>query len=406
MADTKALERKIFRDFKAKGLSITGDGSKALIRVLNAEEDKEGSLKLVVDRIKERIDKKEIQTYLIDDTVIRSVVEELTTTDEDLVETSTELFDAFVGSPKLLFDERQRTYRITLKEPFNLHGPATSRAQMYRERIVLAQQRLLRNNFFIRSLGVSVSSGGGITGGSSSSGTSLELSPIEALLGSTGTKILFGMLTQPEEGQWYLEDLSSTIRLDFSRCAFDCIVTEGCMIIIDGDVVNKVFRVQNLRLPPLEEREKTLKAVGVLDYFQNCTRSQQLMNLRRLEEDSTDVMMVILCDILLDKPTVCEKLQEVFEGFENNSNSNPLFILMGPFVSKSATVANGRDQVLTAFNNLAEMIEKCPRIAQNAKFLIIPGNMDAGLSTALPRRGIPEIFTKKIKEQSNSCYVC
>ena len=40
-----------------------------------------------------------------------------------------------------------------------------------------------------------------------------EISTIESLLGSTDVKVLFGMLTQPEEGAWYLEDLVSLIKL-------------------------------------------------------------------------------------------------------------------------------------------------------------------------------------------------
>lgn len=44
-----------------------------------------------------------------------------------------------------------------------------------------------------------------------------QLSTIEGLIGSQGSKCLLGMLTQPEEGVYYLEDTTSHVRLDLSQ---------------------------------------------------------------------------------------------------------------------------------------------------------------------------------------------
>jgi DNA polymerase epsilon subunit 2 len=58
-------------------------------------------------------------------------------------------------------------------------------------------------------------------------------------------KVLFGMLTQPEEGEWYLEDLGSTIKLDLHRAnTFQLFFTEGCQVVVQGELIDGVFRVQ------------------------------------------------------------------------------------------------------------------------------------------------------------------
>ena len=70
---------------------------------------------------------------------------------------------------------------------------------------------------------------------------------------------------------------------------------------------------------------------------------------------------------------VLEKLQSIFAGFENNG-SEPLYILMGSFVSKPlGRAVGGREVVQGAFDTLADIIAKFPNQAQNAKFLFVPG---------------------------------
>ena len=184
------MDRSILRSFKLKGLSLSGDASRALSRVLSIEEDPTGSLERILDEIKERIEKREINSSLIDVDAITSVVAYLSSSEEDLQQESTQLFDAF-NSPKIEYDERTKTFRVEPKPTYRLHGSVDSRARMFRERLLFTQQRLLRSGIVVtRTMGQSHSDT------SSVSNNRRELSTIESLLGSTGTKILFGMLTQ------------------------------------------------------------------------------------------------------------------------------------------------------------------------------------------------------------------
>jgi hypothetical protein len=84
--------------------------------------------------------------------------------------------------------------------------------------------------------------------------------------------------------------------------------------------------------------------------------------------------LIIEMSTLILSKQVCDQLQRVFQGFED-AGIDPFFILMGPFVTKSATVSGGREVVTTAFAGLADVIASCSRISQNAKFLIVPGEL-------------------------------
>ena len=402
------MDRKIFRSFKAKGLGLSVDACRALSSVLSREDDADGSLMLILDEIKERIDKRQISSSVIDEEAISSVVAYLSSSEDDLAQESTQLFDAF-SSPKVVFDERMKTYKVDAKPTYTLHGTVDTRAQMFRERLLLTQQRLLRSGLFVmRGMGSSSSSNNTKAG----KGEVHELSTIESLLGSEGTKVLFGMLTQPEEGSWFLEDLESTIKLDLSRTrSFSVLFTEGSQVILQGTFSGNTFKVQVMGFPPSEERDATLSAMSIEDPFGYCLRPQQQLQMKEMETKATEEMFVIMSDIQLDRPMVVEKLQRVFEGFEN-AGTEPLFILMGNFVNKPATAPGGREAVTEAFSALADAIASCPRLAKNAKFLLVPGPQDVGTHNALPRRPIPELFTKDLRKKvahvtfaSNPCRV-
>ena len=184
------MDRAILRAFKSKGLSLSGDASRALNRVLTVEDDPSGSLDRILEEVKERIEKRDIKSSLIDVEAIISIVAYLSSSEEDLQQESTQLFDAF-SSPKVVFDERTKSYRINAKQAYRLHGSAESRSQMFRERLLLTQQRLLRSKMFVtRTMGK------GHSDSSIEISRGEELSTIESLLGSVGVRVLFGIITQ------------------------------------------------------------------------------------------------------------------------------------------------------------------------------------------------------------------
>jgi hypothetical protein len=125
------MDRTIFRAFKAKGLSISADACRALGNVLQREDNVQGSLDVILLEVIERIEKREIKSSVIDVDTITSIVAFLSSSDEDLQQESTQLFDAF-SSPKLEYDDRSKTYKINPRPSYTLHGTVESRAMMYR----------------------------------------------------------------------------------------------------------------------------------------------------------------------------------------------------------------------------------------------------------------------------------
>jgi hypothetical protein len=148
----------------------------------------------ILEEIKQRIEKREIVSNVVSVQTITQIVADLTSNDDDLNQESLQLFDAF-HSPKLHFDERTKVYSLQQpqqKGSYNLFPDLESRTAMYRDRLLLAQQRLLRNTS-LRIQGL----GGGKSRQSRDGSEALEISTVESLLGAAGeNRVLFGMLTQ------------------------------------------------------------------------------------------------------------------------------------------------------------------------------------------------------------------
>lgn len=269
---------------------------------------------------------------------------------------------------------------------------------MYRERYNFTLQKLLRTKMFV------------LAGLSSSNNKQAhdtfvhEIYTIASLLGSHDERVLFGVITQPEEGSWFLEDLTGVIKLDFSFCEMHSetyFYTEGSQVIVSGVMSNGTFCVNFIALPPPETRQASLEAYDIDDVFGNSTRPAQLNHLRELEAASLDTMFVIISDLRLDKPHVVENLTKVFQGFEQTQCQSLLFILIGDFCNKSFSAIEGRENISNNFNIiLADLICSFPFLKDHAKFLIVPGSEDAGVcANILPRRAIPEIFRSELQRK-------
>jgi DNA polymerase epsilon subunit 2 len=167
-----------------------------------------------------------------------------------------------------------------------------------------------------------------------------------------------------------------------------------------------------ITLPPLEDREMTMKSLGVSDVFGLNQRPQQYHQMVEMEKTSEDELIVMISEIYLDKPLVLEKLETLFQGFEN-LQVTPLYVLMGSFFSKSYFTVNGGKQIMeTCFQQLHDIIVKYPLQASEAKWLFIPGPLDAGVNIVLPRKPLPEhLITpflsggqiKHVKFSTNPC---
>jgi DNA polymerase epsilon subunit 2 len=162
---------------------------------------------------------------------------------------------------------------------------------MYRQRLLLGQQRLLRGGL-VRLRGMDSNKL------REDERKMPELSSIESLLGSTGTRVLFGMITQPEEGCWYLEDLTANIKLNLIHAQTTTeIYTENSLVILQGHLENGIFMVETMILPPYESRKKAVEAMGVRDPFGNNNTENEITKQNEMEIEKVGEIFIIISDV-------------------------------------------------------------------------------------------------------------
>jgi len=119
-----------------------------------------------------------------------------------------QLLNAF-DTPKLTYDGARK--RFACEDggvALSLHAGPAAKVAMLRERFLLVQQRVQRNEMFTKPL---TAAGGGAR-------SYVELSSVDTLLGGgDGSRMLLGMLVEVEEGRFWLEDLNAHVPLDLNH---------------------------------------------------------------------------------------------------------------------------------------------------------------------------------------------
>nr|XP_014343291.1 PREDICTED: DNA polymerase epsilon subunit 2 [Latimeria chalumnae] len=324
----------------------------------------------------------------------------------------------------------------------NLCGSARDKAELFRERYTILQQRTHRHELFTPPvIGVH----------SSENGNKFQLKTIETLLGSTakvGEVIVLGMITQLKEGKYFLEDTTGAVQLDLSKAQFHSgLYTESCFVLAEGWYEDGLFHVNAFGFPPTEPSSTTRSYYGNINFFggPSSTSVKASAKLKQLEEENEDAMFVFVSDLWLDQVEVLEKLHTMFSG--RRSCSYPL--ILNIFKDHSITYCliytsqqntNAFVQVYYAiwvppppckhthtpkkqFNFkclslcflesslififtiseclkvLADIICEYPNIHKSSRFVFVPGPEDPGPSTILPRPPLAEHVTEDFSQR-------
>eukprot|EP00968_Pinguiococcus_pyrenoidosus_P009585 scaffold743_cov267-Pinguiococcus_pyrenoidosus.AAC.24 len=379
------MRAKIARALKVNGFSARSDAVKALESVLAREESWTDSLQLILDALKAKIERGELQSSIIDLDAITGVVADLSKDEDDLKDEALQLTSAFEW-PKLRYDSLRRSFWLESagERRKKICGPARAKGAMFRERFELIKQRVGRNPLFSDTRGKALRK------------QQAHLTPLESLLGAHGVKLCLGMLVQREEGRYYLEDCSTAVPLDLTKAkAMGGMITERCVVMAEGEIVDGTFCVETIGFPPPESREETRKASGYINLF--GFTPQQEREMQELELRATDTMFVVLAEVHLDKPLVLDKLRTMFKGY-SQVTPFPIFVLMGNFTSQP--LGHGQDsleQFLGYFNQLEAVIMEFPELAAEAHFIFLPGSHDPGAGNILPRPPIASMFVASLK---------
>ncbi|NWH63494.1 DPOE2 polymerase, partial [Geococcyx californianus] len=272
----------------------------------------------------------------------------------------------------------------------NLFGTARDKAELFRERYSILQQRTHRHELFTPSA---------VVVHPDESGSKFQLKTIETLLGNTakvGEVIVLGMITQLKEGKFFLEDPTGVVQLDLSKAIsffgdfHSGLYTESCFVLAEGWYEDEVFHVNAFGFPPTEPGATTRAFYGNVNFFggPSSTSVKASVKLKQLEDENEDAMFVFLSDVWLDQAEVLEKLHTMFSEIHLSC----LYCL---------TRCYSMDFFLPTLGSLkalADIICEYPSIHKSSRFVFVPGPEDPGPGSVLPRPPLAENITQEFRQ--------
>lgn len=369
------------------------------------------------------------------------------------------LIQAF-DQPRLWYNSTQKHFEAVGK-PASFFPDPSQKTQMFRHRYNLVHQRLLRNESFQSSTTSSLRNGRSNSGPSEivSIHLAYKLTPIANLLGRNGSNhLLLGLLTISPAGMLVIGDLTGSIALDIQHARpipeEGAWFTPGMVVLVDGvyeenggalvpiigtdggigGTVGGKFVAYSVGGPPCERREISLgigdsstggiasagAGFGWVDFLGIGSERASGVRMRKMEQNilkpglqPTASMergtIVIVGELDLTRASSLQALRKVLATYaaESFSQTPISFVLMGNFVRYAVMAGGGSGgsiEYKEYFDTLAMALSDYPTILQTATFIFVPGDNDpwtsafcAGAATILPRSGIPDIFTSRVK---------
>ncbi|PIN25511.1 DNA polymerase epsilon, subunit B [Handroanthus impetiginosus] len=409
---SSALRNKVQRKFKMRGYTLKTEALSEVLRFLSHfPEDEDEALHLLVDDVNKLSLKSSILDKESVHKVATSLLEAVAAVEKnpmsggcDSAASALKIIDAF-DFPKFRYDPIKKLFhKYTEKPP--IHGDASAKVKLYRDRFLLLSQKLSRDPHFSRPVFDSNISGYG----------SCQISPIQSLVGQTGKRWVMGFISQLEDGHFYLEDLTAAVEVDLSDAKITTgFFVENTVVLAEGEMLlDGIFQVKTCGFPPLEDREKSVTTFAGIDFFGGgLLTKEETIELAKDEREAVNDMFVILSDVWLDDGETMGKLEIILNGYENASVVPSLFVFMGNFCSNPCNLSfNSYSSIRSQFGRLGKMIANHQRLKEHSRFLFIPGPDDIGPSNVLPRCSLPKYMTEEFQSHipsaeflSNPCRI-
>ncbi|CAH1262221.1 POLE2 [Branchiostoma lanceolatum] len=364
------LKSSIMSAFKMHGLSLRIEASKFLVEALDPVNEVEREEWL--DRIIEAVQKQPLESSMIDRVTLEAAVQDCVQGGEEDSDQVFSVIDAF-DIPKFDYNSERKKF-IPSTALRSLHGQATDKAQLFRDRYTVLFQRTSRHELFTPA----------VMGANPEHQTKkFQLRPVEYLLGSVaklGEIIVLGMVTQLKPGSYYLEDPTGAVKMDLRWYE------------------DQVFHVTAFGFPPPEPAKTTRAYFGNINFFggPSATCAKASTKLRVMERENEDAMIVFLSDVWLDDSKVMEKLRVLFTGYSEICPT--AFVLCGNFTSSPF----GSSHIKTlkeSFRGLGNLIAQFPSLVESSRFIFVPGSQDPGPGNVLPRPAIPDCVTEELRRK-------
>jgi len=353
--------------------------------------------------------------------------------------------------PRFTYDMDKKHFVQLTNKP-SLFPPPSHKTALFRERYNIVQQRLLRNEAF-QAPSFSSNKATLPRSDTATAQQFYKITPIANLLGRGGTThLLLGMLVIAPTGTLAVNDPSGSISLDLQHAqplqgedsAYFC---PGMIVLIDGTyeedwsgagssglgntggvggTIGGRFLGFSIGGPPVEKRNISLGinigtadvsgGFGWTDFLGLGSERAVGTRMRRLEQrlvgaeseqaSTSRRKMVILSEVTLDQPSTLSAVRKVCEQYAAQEEAPMTFVLTGNFCSQASMAGAGTGSIeyKEFFNELAAVLADFPSLLRSSTWVFVPGDNDpwtsafsAGASTAVPRDGVPDIFTSRIK---------
>lgn len=243
----------------------------------------------------------------------------------------------------------------------------------------------------------------------------------------------------PEDGAWFCPGMIVLVDGVYEEEGGSSVGNAGGV----GGMIGGKFIGVSIGGPPCERREVTLgtsnnargdkmpasinAGFGWVDFLGTGSEKAQGERMRRIQgrllgrqrhrrdSDSNTTppeprtKIAIFADLHLDNPRVLASFRMTLSSYSRGpSTALPLtLILMGNFTSHAAMAGSssgGSVEYKERFDALASVLGEFPTLLASTTLIFVPGDNDpwasafsAGAATPVPREGVPELFTSRIK---------
>ncbi|OPJ90041.1 DNA polymerase epsilon subunit 2 [Patagioenas fasciata monilis] len=309
--EPERLRRRLSSAFRLRGLLLRADALKYLTEAFQSISEAE--LDDTIENVIDAVEKQPLSSDMIEQPTVEAAVQECSQAAEETIENVFNIIGAF-DIPRYVYNSERKKFLPLSMTNFpvpNLFGTARDKAELFRERYSILQQRTHRHELFTPPA---------VVAHPNDSTSKFQLKTIETLLGNTtkvGEVIVLGMITQLKEGKFFLEDPTGVIQLDLSKAQFHSgLYTESCFVLAEGWYEDEVFHVNAFGFPPTEPSATTRAFYGNVNFFGGPSSAsvKASAKLKQLEDENEDAMFVFLSDVWLDQAEVLEKLHTMFSG--------------------------------------------------------------------------------------------
>ncbi|KAJ8674104.1 hypothetical protein QAD02_005366 [Eretmocerus hayati] len=306
-------------------------------------------------------------------------------------ETVLNVIDVFTV-PKVVYDLNKQKYTLQ-STSLDLFSDAMKKSLVYKERLDLVWYRTQKHAVFAPSKFTNTEE------------KKEQLVPIEYLLSESKTSdiCVMGILAQLEEGQWYLEDHSGSVKINLantisfsksysveldaslnpSSCYYSSLIVEGSIVLAKGQYLEGMMHIETMSFPPAELSSNSRVAFGDTNTFggQHPTSLKLSEKLKAFEEaHANDIFF--FSEFWVDHEKVLNKFEVLLSGF---SDEPPTAIVLCGHFSSSPLNSSSTKKLREGFKKIAAIITRFPAIQESTTFVLVPGPYDPSAPKVLPR---------------------